>query len=371
MFGLDNSIVIVFGIVGVAVLILIILFMSYYRTIITIANFAYPNAKLKAIGNPFISKEKLLDLLESRSASEILSKITVEGYKIEEENVEHSLDKILISQMKKAADSVPENIRPLFEAYLIKFDAAQLKKTIRMKNSGIEKDEILKKVLPVKALTPELISELADAKDTEAVISILKETSFNNAFKIESYEPVILELMLDKYVYESLRSATLKVDVDVASCVSVFVGRYADIMNLKILIRSRKIGYSSDMIENFLLGKGRELAEWKLHEMALATNIQEIISETEGTAYAQPLREAVPEYEKTESIYPLEIALDRHLLSTVSALSVEHGLTGGTPIRFVIGKEYEIRNINAIIKGISEGLSSEKIKPLLIAEEAL
>ena len=389
MFGLSNNVVIVFGIIGVAVLILIILFMSYYRTIITIANFAYPNAKLKAIGTPFINKEQLLELLESRSVSEVLSKIEAEGYKIEDGNIEYSLDKTLISQMKALTSSMPEGARPLFDAYLTKLDVNQLKNIIRMKNSGVEKEEILKKALPVKNLTSELISDLADAKDIETMVSMLKETPFNDAFKTETYDPMIsyeansedftekpgafpkMERMLDKYVYEKLRNATLKVDVDVAPCVSVFVGRYADIMNLKILIRSRKTGYDSDVLETFLVGKGREMAEWKLHEMALATNVQEIISETEGTTYAHPLKEALPEYEKTGSVYPLEAALDRHLLKTMSALSLEHGLTVGIPIRFAVAKEYEVRNINAVIKGVSEGMSPEKIKPLLITEDAL
>lgn len=371
MFGLDNSTVIVFGIVGVAVLVLIILFMSYYRTITAIANFAYPNAKLKAIGNPFINKERLLALLESRSVSEVLSKIEAEGYKIENGDVEYSLDKTLISHMENLVRSVPEGIMPLFNAYLTKFDAEQLKNIIRMKNSGVRKEYILKKVLPVKNLTPELISELADARDVETMVPMLKETDFNDAFKTETYDPVELERMLDKYVYEKLRASTLRVDVDVAPCVSVFVGRYADIMNLKILIRSKKMGYRPDVIETLLIGKGRELAEWKLHEIALTTNIQEIISETEGTAYAQSLKEALPDYEKTGSVHPFEAALDRRMLKMVSALSVEHGLTAGPPIRFAVGKEYEIRNINAIIKGISEGVSPEKIKPLLITEEVL
>lgn len=370
MFGLDNSTVMVFGIVGVAVLILIILFMSYYRTITTIANFAYPNAKLKAIGTPFINKEKLLDLLESRSVSEILSKIEGEGYKVENGDTEHSLDKTLISQMKALTSSMPESARPLFDAYLTKLDVNQLKSIIRMKSSDVEKEQILKKVLPVKNLTSELISELADAKDVETLVSVLKGTPFNDAFKTQEHNG-FLELMLDKYVYEKLRTSILRVDVDVAPCTSVFVGRYADIMNLKILIRSRKMGYEPGVIESFLLGKGRELAEWKLHEMSMATNVQEIISETEGTAYAQPLKEALPEYEKTGSVYPLEASLDRELLKTVSALSVEYGLTAGIPIRFAVAKEYEVRNINAILKGVAEGLSPEKIKPLLIAEEAL
>lgn len=370
MFGLSNDVVMVFGVIGVVVLILIILFMSYYRTIITIANFAYPNAKVKAIGNPFINKEQLLELLESRSVSEVLSKIEGEGYKIEDGNIEYSLDKNLIGQMKTLTNSMPEGVRPLFDAYLTKFDVNHLKKIIRMKNRGVEKDEILRKVLPVKNLTSELISDLADAKDVETMVSMLKETYFNDAFKTEEHNG-FLELMLDKYAYEKLRSATLKVDVDVARAVSMFVGRYADIMNLKILIRSRKMGYSSDVLETFLVGKGREIPEWKLHEMSLTTNIQEIISETEGTTYATPLKEALPEYEKTGSVYHLEAVLDRHMLKIVSGLASEYGLTAGTPIRFAVAKEYENRNINAVIKGISEGLSPEKIKPLLITEDAL
>jgi len=70
MFGLSSNVVMLFGIIGVAVIIFIILFMSYYMNIITIANFAYPNARLKAIGNPFINKEKLLDTIEAGEFSQ-------------------------------------------------------------------------------------------------------------------------------------------------------------------------------------------------------------------------------------------------------------------------------------------------------------
>ena len=365
---LNDELLIVFGILGVAVIIMLITFMSYYRTIVSIARFAYPVARTRAIGNPFIKKEKLFELATAKTVSEAISMIEKEGYHVDEKNVENSLNEYSINNMKKLAGVVPENSKAVFDAFLTKIEIEQIKKLIRMKYSNAGKEDIMKKILPVKKLDTALISELSDAKDVENLVSMLKETSFNDAFKTDVYELLILERSLDKYAYEKLRNAYLRIDTGIQVPVSVFAGRTADIINIKILLRARKMGYTTEETEKFLLGKGREIAEWKLHEIVSAASVSDIVSELEGTSYAKFLKEKLPEAEKA-GIYVLENALDRYFLKIVSMLSSEHSLTIGPLLMFVVAKEYEIRNINAVIKGISEGLSSEKMESLLVYEE--
>lgn len=365
---LNDELLIVFGILGVAVIIILIIFMSYYRTIVSIARFAYPVARVRAIGNLYIKKEKLFELANAKTVSEAVSMIEKEGYRVDEKNVENSLNEYFINNIKKLIEVVPENSKAVFDAFLTKIESQQIKKLIRMKYSNAGKEEIIKKVLPVKKLDSTLISELSDAKDVENLVSMLRETSFNDAFKTDVYELLSLERSLDRYAHEKLRNAYLRIDPDIQAPVSVFAGRMADIVNIKIMLRARKMGYSAEKTEKILLRKGREIAEWKLHEIVSAASVNDIVSELEGTSYAKILKEKLPEAETT-GIYVLENALDRYFLKIVSMLSSEHSLTIGPLLRFVVAKEYEIRNINAVIKGVSEGLPPKKIESLLVYEE--
>ena len=60
--GLDSNIGLALMIISLAVLITIVLLMSYFHILISIASFAYPNARLRAIGNPFVKKQRLTEL---------------------------------------------------------------------------------------------------------------------------------------------------------------------------------------------------------------------------------------------------------------------------------------------------------------------
>ena len=46
-------------------------------------------------------------------------------------------------------------------------------------------------------------------------------------------------------------------------------------------------------------------------------------------------------------------------------------VTIGPTIRFIISKEFEIENLKIIVKGVSEDLSSDIIKPLLTKEAGI
>jgi V/A-type H+-transporting ATPase subunit C len=92
------------------------------------------------------------------------------------------------------------------------------------------------------------------------------------------------------------------------------------------------------------------------------------MTELEGTPYITPIRDAMGDYEKSRSISPLEIAMDRFLLSRIVDLSIQYTITAGPMIRYIVSKEYETRNLKTVLRGLSEGLPDNKITPLLITE---
>jgi vacuolar-type H+-ATPase subunit C/Vma6 len=52
-------------------------------------------------------------------------------------------------------------------------------------------------------------------------------------------------------------------------------------------------------------------------------------------------------------------------------ISTQNYVTIGPTIRFLVSKEYEIKNLKIIAKGIDENLSSDLIKKLIITEETI
>ena len=377
---MDTTFTLALMIIGGAVLITIILLMSYFNVLITIASFSFPNARLKAMGNPYVRKRKLTELMELSGAGEAAMEITKEGYnlpqnieKVGTEEAERKLDIAQIEFLKKVLDSDPISIRPFLEAYLIKYDAMQVKKALRGRQKGISNEELKSKLIPVKEISESVIDDILDASTVDDVCNAVKSTKFGDSLIKAAAENkgklVVLDLTLDKFFSSELRKTITRVDTSVSETVTLFVGKHADITNIKHIIRSKVQGLDVATTESLLVDGGRLLAPWKLKQMIEVKGLQELVTELEGTAYLDTVREAMQDYSETKSIYSLEVALDRLLLHTASEIASSAMIAAGPTIKFIVAKEFEVRNLKAVLRGMYEGLSSDQIMPMLIMEE--
>jgi V/A-type H+-transporting ATPase subunit C len=378
--GLDTTTTLALVIIGGAILITIILLMSYFNVLVMIASFSYPNARLKAMGNPYIRKKKLLELIELSGAQEAAMEISKEGYdlppnieKAGTEKAEQQLEIAQVAFLQKVIASNPQSIRPFLEAFLVKYDAMQIKKAIRARQSGLTNEDLKMKLIPVKEITPELIDDILDTTTVDDVCNAVKSTKFGDSLiKAQSEHKgdiVVLDLTLDKFFSSELRKSIIRVDSSVSETITLFVGKYADITNIKHIIRSKQQGLDPTTTESFLVEGGRILAPWKLKQMIEVKGLQELVTELEGTPYLDTLRDAMQEFSETKSIYSFEVALDRLLLKTASEIASSALIAAGPTIKFLVGKEFEVRNLKAVLRGTYEGLPSDRILPMLIMEE--
>ncbi len=378
--GLNDTITLAIVVIGAAVLITIILLMSYFNILVTIASFSYPNARLRAMGNPYVKKQKLMELMEMSSSGEVSIEISKEGYhlppnieKVGMDEVERQLELAQLEFLKKVLASDPQSIRPFLEAFLIKYDAAQVKKALRAKKNGISNEELRKKLIPVKEIDEKIIESLLDANTIDEVCNAIRTTKFGDALIKAASEHkddiVALDLVLDGFFSKELRLAITRVDTPVRETVTLFVGKHADITNIKHIIRSKQQGLDVTLTERFLIEGGRNLASWKLRSMIEVKGIQEIVTELEGTPYIEKMREAMIDYTETKSIYAIEAALDKLLLQEAQEISSSALIAAGPTIKFIVAKEFEIRNLKAVLRGLHENLPSEKIMPMLIMED--
>ncbi|MFW6375772.1 MAG: V-type ATPase subunit [Thermoplasmatota archaeon] len=367
--GLPNLVLII---VGISLLIVVVLLMSYFRVLVSIANFTYPNAKFRAHGNPFIKEENLKPLSESRNINEVYSKIREHNYEIPKEatedinEVEKNLEMNTIEYIKKAYMATPNEAKPLVNAWLAKYDVKMAKRAIKAVAREKEKEEIDQKVLPVKMIDEDLKDELMSARNVQELLGILKNTELDEVLSGKEWEDNFFELdiALDKYLFEKMRQAVMQVEAEEKSPVKYFFGKYTDILNLKIVFRGIREDIDEEVLKDSLLPPGRELEKWKLENMVDSSNLEEAMVELEGTSYTELRTEGT-----SMSNFDLEMNLDKKLLSIVSEILSQNILTIGPLIKYLVAKDLELRNLKILIRGLKEGMDPERISKMMIMEE--
>lgn len=350
------------------------------KIIVNAMRFAYPNARVRAIGVPYVLADNVHPLLESKNVSEVISRIA-DSYKLDAtgedpDEIEKALNLALFKTYKSTITRVPKCIKPFLEAYMMKFEAEQLKVAIKGKNAGLSPDGIKKKMISVGNITPDLIGELAEADDMGRIVQILSDMPYgkelsNALLDYERTKSVLpLELALDGCVFQGLSESAPKIPASIVAPVSKFVDTYVDVTNIKALMRAKKEGFEPETIRKYLL-PGGTLPAWMLTQATESRDIAEIVATLENTGYVELLKKAMSEYEKSGSIYAFEAIFDRRLLHTVFEFARKKVFDVGPIMRFIVAKDYEVRNIRAALHGIREHLSLEKMKDIVICEEGI
>ncbi|MBS3782323.1 MAG: V-type ATPase subunit [Candidatus Thermoplasmatota archaeon] len=361
----------VFLIIGLALLLVIILFMSYYRVVISIANFTYPNAVFRSSGNPYLKEKKISNLVEGGNLNEVYSELEEDGYEISKEaredidKVEKELEKKNIELMKKANRTSPDETKRFTKAWLSRYDVKMAKRAIKaIKEDRLE--EVEERLYPVREINEKVIDDLSSARNLQEAISILRDTKLEEVLEKKEWEekPFELDVTLDKYAFNKLKEGIFKVESEQRAPVRYFFGRYVDLLNIKIILRGIREEIQSERLKDCILPKGRELPEWKLEEMAESTSIDEALVQLEGTSY-EDIRNKMQSDEK----FDFEHYLDKKLLKMVTELNNQHILTVGPTLKYIVGKELELRNIRALIRGIKEDIDPMRVKELMILED--
>ncbi|UCF08252.1 MAG: V-type ATPase subunit [Thermoplasmata archaeon] len=378
--GLNSTLGLALVVIGGAILITIILLMSYFNVLVSIASFAYPNARLRAMGNPYVRKNRIAELMELAGLTEVAQELAREGYKVPPNiesagllETERELELAQVNFLRKTLASSPLSMRPFLESFLIKYDAAQIKKVLRARKNASSNEELKKRLIPVKTVDEEVIDSLLETTTVDEVANAVKNTRFGDilikAASEHKGDIVAMDLVLDKFFFTQLSRSITRVDTAVRETVTFFVGRYIDFSNIKHIIRSKQQGFDSATTESFLVSGGRNLADWKLSQMVETKGISDLATELEGTPYLDIMKDALVQYQETKSIYALESAFDKVLLTTVREIESSALIAAGPTIKFIVAKEFEVRNLKAVLRGMHEQFAPDDIMPMLILED--
>ena len=151
------------------------------------------------------------------------------------------------------------------------------------------------------------ISEIVETNNVEEVENYLKG--------VPEYADVLDEYSLDKALdverantYDFVARLAPKDIKDPF----VVMSKKADIDNIKSLLTAKEVGLSAEETRELLIPCGSLYED--LDSLADADSVTDIVTSLDSTEYSTALEDALPQYEDTNMILPLESALDKYYL---------------------------------------------------------
>lgn len=343
------------------------------RSFLTYIKFVYPNAKFEAIGNPFIEEKELSRLVESKSLSTFKDSLnTFRDYDVDGKDtseLQRSLDDHFIQTIEMMRKDSSKKLNDFYDLYIKKLDFYLIKNELKTKIEGKKTEQSTVVDQAILSGTKELLKKIIGAERGD-LREILENYGFEKevivAVSEENIDFLSIDSAIDKHVINSFKQ--VKVPYKCEQAKQRFVNSMIDICNIKNVLRAKQFGYDASTCMKLFLGEGREIAYWKFKEMAEVEQVSQVISSLEGTSYYDVLKDAIERYTQEKSVQALEDALDSLFLKLVKNISIQNYITIGPTIRFLVSKEFEIRNLKIIAKGIGENLSSDIIKSFLVKE---
>ena len=175
-----------------------------------------------------------------------------------------------------------------------------------------------------------------------------------------------LDVLFDKQYVDSLME--LHVPHKCEQAHYDFIKNMIDLFTIKHLLRAKQLALPPDRCKTFFLGDGKQIARWRFEQLADASDVPEAITALEGTSYFPALSAKLEQYKKEKSVQVFESSVESAFLGRVREISLHNYLTMGPSLRFLVSKEFEIKNLKVIVKGIAENISTEIIKNNLVKE---
>jgi vacuolar-type H+-ATPase subunit C/Vma6 len=381
--GLDPGILMIGALAILLVIVLVtVTFLGYFRVLLTIAQFAYPIARVKAIGNPFVRPETLQRMRETRNLYEACTAVQEAGAGLvipenaRPEDVDRILDAWYIDEYNALLGTLPDSIKPFFLAYQGVLEVEQLVKAVRMMYSPRGTAGISSLLIPAGCLTPERLRNLDGVSGIRELAARLAGTPYEGVLLAiapqaeQTPSPFPVENALWKHALEGLNLSRIHVDPSHLSAVAGFLGTFTDATNILTVLRAKQQGIPADVVSGWFIAGGAVYEEWRLAQLFENRGIREIINQLAGTDYYTVLSFALSEAEEPD-LSMLEIALDRFLLARVVSLSQVHHLQGGPLIKYAIARRYEVRNLRVLFHSLYEGLSIPDTARFIVTEAAL
>jgi V/A-type H+/Na+-transporting ATPase subunit C len=322
--------------------------------------YAYAVGRIRALETRLLDKSRFERMIDSSSAEEALKLIAESDYAnaVSEIADVHDFEKMLSAELKAAFDLVMKiSPRPGQIAILAqRYDVHNLKVLLKAKFMGIKSDLII----DAGSLNPEKI-EFAVSEDDYRDLPVKLRGAAEKICEdfLVHRDPQVIDLLLDQVLYEQLLQSAEEVGSDFLK--GLFV-RQIDLINLRSLIRVKRMGFDREFLKKVLLPQGM-LPVDRLTGF-LDEPLETLITSLAMTAYADLVGEGVRDWLEKGTASRLEKLSDDYI--TAYLKKGKWKPFGLEPlVGYLWAKEIEIKNIRLVLVGKINKLPAEAIRERL------
>lgn len=345
----------------------------FMRPLLLFAKFVYPNAKFEAVGNPFVSEKYISALVESKSLNSFIEQLNAasKDYAVSGESaveVQRSLDESFVATVEMMKKDSSPTMHPFFDVYLEALDVSVLK--TELKKVLLNRSKEISSKTAILSKTKNFLESLKIA-ESENIPELVKRFGLSEdvVFALDKGRDGLedLDVGLDRFRVNLIRSVKMPYKCDPPKM--LLADMLSDMINIRSILRGKQLGLSAEQAIKNRVGSGREFADWKLDELCRLESVPQVVSALEGSSWYSGLRDVMDQYNSEGSVQVFEDALDKMYLRHIRELGVQNYLGVGPTFRFLVGCEFETRNLKIIAKGVFEGLPTDRMKKLLVLEE--
>jgi len=363
-------------VIGMVLLLSLPLLIFLAKTVQNITPYLYMNARLKAKEGKLITKTQLEEMVSAHSLSEISSLLEGTPYGSEmhglminnAETLEEVLQKHQAVLYNEIIAMMPEKIKDTFSYLSQELEVNTIKSLLRDIHAQKSTEQITLQSISTRELQEETLKRMSESRSIAELVPLLEGTTYAPLIEtLPAYERLkklnTLTSLLDKIILTNTWKV-ISSRRDLSLIQEYFVTKI-DILNFKVLLRAKRDRLSWDEIENFLFPQGNLFHQAKTN-YGEEEDIRGLISSLETTPFYHSVIEVLPEYERTQSILPLEKVLDEFLLRTGWEISLKHPFGIGPLIGFLSLKEAEMRNVKAVAIAKETQLDHDEIRSLMV-----
>jgi vacuolar-type H+-ATPase subunit C/Vma6 len=355
---IDISILIIIGLPAIVIATISVFVM---KQVLPVNHFLYSNARL--VAKPSI--DSFEDLISSNSLREFKTSLNNTGYIKDLEQVDNTLRSVHTG-LEKAFNGVvaevielsPEKTKPILDAYLHFYETKVLKAIYRAKLANVEITKDL--IRPIGIIDQTMLDNLYSTETIADIAVVMGSTIYSGLFKeyatLEEFEKTLDQFVLDEFVKVL---ATIKM-YDSAIILEL-LNRKVDMMNILTIMKLRIRGVK----EGFFINN-KTLVCQRSSALLEAESMEKFIELLDNTPYHQPMQQALEKYDKDNSLSHFENELFRAYKKLVISGDLGHTLGPYPLFSYLIKKEFELRNLFVISRGIDADFSKDKIKEMII-----
>jgi vacuolar-type H+-ATPase subunit C/Vma6 len=293
-----------------------------------------------------------------------LEGVTVRGF----DDIDAALWQYLANRIAhvEAFKYLPDDMRKVSRAYVVKFDVANVKSTLQGIATGDKTP-----LLPLGVIHDSGFSDdLQSSETVQDVADILTRSRLADlAPVVKGYDPsggakakIALESRLESEYYHGLLK-TSRVVREGSSLAKAY-GLVIDLANLGIVSRAVVEGIGTAAAD-FLISDGYIIDEKMLRDV-LPYKLPDIPRRIDLPQYRELTNEVASAYDKVKSVTVIDEVIERHKFATLRDLLSPRVLSPLVMAWYLVLKEIEVRNVRLVLKAIYDGVAVEDVKRYLL-----